>query len=1030
MAFIPLHIRTSYSFLKSGILLKNLFNVAKKYGYEEIGICDLNVMYSYPEFNSLAKENNIKPIFGLDIEVEDFYLSLILKNENGYRNLCKIVSLISKNKYNDKEIVLDELKDYFKDVICIIPTNKNSCFNQINDNLLPIIKKISSYFDDFYIGLEIYTDNSVPHANLIRNFADKNKLNIVAFPFVSYVNKEDAKVIDVLDAIRENRSIDRNFESSYPYFYLKSKDEISHFYNEEEINTTSSIYKMINFDFDNKRGKLIHYLKDFSDEETRDFFVNKINDGVSKLNIDLNNKIYKNRLNQEYSVIKKMGFINYFLVVQDYINFAKNNNIPVGPGRGSAAGSLISYALGITDVDPIKYNLLFERFLNIKRNSMPDIDIDISDIKREDVIEYLINKYGYNHVARVSAFQTIAAKQAIRDTGRVYGIEQTIVNEVSKAIPDNFKDENAKNFSLDYAYENIPALKNLIDSDEEYQFLFKEAHRIEGLPRQRGLHAAGVILNEDDLLSVIPCDYESETGLVVEFEKDYLEKQGFLKMDLLGLSNLTVIEKCLQNIEKDCKTQIKMEDIPYDTQEIFTLLSELKTMGIFQLDTSASLNALINIRPNCFLDVVATISLDRPGPMQFIPNYSRRKEGKERITYISKDLEPILKETYGIIVYQEQIMQIAQVFSGFTFTDADIFRKAISKKDRNVLLEMKNKFIKGALSKNHTIQEAETLFSQILKFANYGFNKAHAVSYAMIACKEAYLKANYPIQFYSAILDQQYGANDVKFSKYISEIKKSNIKILLPDINYSSISFTSHNGGLLMPLYGISGLQSKIIINILKERNQNGLYSSFIDFVTRMIRTKEKFNESQLSKLIDAGVFDNLYSNRKALKMSIPSAIQYASSCLFNEGKLINDFGLEFRIPECIDDPIERIENEQSALGVMISDSPLNHINIKDLNEKITPIDSLQVKKTSTIVGIVRSIKQIVVKNGKDKGRPMAFVSLFDESGEIDCTFFTNTWKDHSITTKINSILIIQGYLEIRNNRNSFIVNECKEMEN
>lgn len=1030
MAFIPLHIRASYSFLKSGILLKNLFNVAKKYGYEEIGICDLNVMYSYPEFNSLAKENNIKPIFGLDIEVEDFYLSLILKNENGYRNLCKIVSLISKNKYNDKEIALDELKNYFKDVICIIPTNKNSCFDQINDNLLPIIKKISSYFDDFYIGLEIYTDNSVPHANLIRNFADKNKLNIVAFPFVSYVNKEDAKVIDVLDAIRENRSIDRDFESSYPYFYLKSKEEISHFYNEKEINATSSIYKMINFDFDNKRGKLIHYLKDFSDEETRDFFVNKINDGVSKLNIDLNNKIYKNRLNQEYSVIKKMGFINYFLVVQDYINFAKNNNIPVGPGRGSAAGSLISYALGITDVDPIKYNLLFERFLNIKRNSMPDIDIDISDIKREDVIEYLINKYGYNHVARVSAFQTIAAKQAIRDTGRVYGIEQTIVNEVSKAIPDNFKDENAKNFSLDYAYENIPALKNLIDSDEEYQFLFKEAHRIEGLPRQRGLHAAGVILNEDDLLSVIPCDYESETGLVVEFEKDYLEKQGFLKMDLLGLSNLTVIEKCLQNIEKDCKTQIKMEDIPYDTQEIFTLLSELKTMGIFQLDTSASLNALINIRPNCFLDVVATISLDRPGPMQFIPNYSRRKEGKERITYISKDLEPILKETYGIIVYQEQIMQIAQVFSGFTFTDADIFRKAISKKDRNVLLEMKNKFIKGALSKNHTIQEAETLFSQILKFANYGFNKAHAVSYAMIACKEAYLKANYPIQFYSAILDQQYGANDVKFSKYISEIKKSNIKILLPDINYSSISFTSHNGGLLMPLYGISGLQSKIIINILKERNQNGLYSSFIDFVTRMIRTKEKFNESQLSKLIDAGVFDNLYSNRKALKMSIPSAIQYASSCLFNEGKLINDFGLEFRIPECIDDPIERIENEQSALGVMISDSPLNHINIKDLNEKITPIDSLQVKKTSTIVGIVRSIKQIVVKNGKDKGRPMAFVSLFDESGEIDCTFFTNTWKDHSITTKINSILIIQGYLEIRNNRNSFIVNECKEMEN
>ena len=497
-------------------------------------------------------------------------------------------------------------------------------------------------------------------------------------------------------------------------------------------------------------------------------------------------------------------------------------------------------------------------------------------------------------------------------------------------------------------------------------------------------------------------------------------------MDILGLSNLTVIDNCLKKIEKTRKTQLKMEDIPYDTPEIFKLIGEFKTMGIFQLDTSAAYNAIVNIRPNSFLDVVATISLDRPGPMQFIPTFSRRKHGQERISYLSKSLEPILKETYGIIVYQEQIMQIAQAYASFSFSDADIFRKAISKKDKHELLEMRQKFIKGSVANGHSGVEANTLFEQILKFANYGFNKSHAVAYAMIACKEAYLKANYPIEFYCAILDQQYGSNDTKFSRYLAEIRSSKLKVYLPNINESTLRFEMWNNGLLMPLLGINNLPSRVIISIIQEREKHGPYDSFINFVIRMTYFDEKISDTVLAKLIDAGAFDTLHSNRKALKMSIPNAIQYASMVKSSEGKLLNDFGIEYHIPEVIDDPIERLDNECAAVGVMISDSPLNHLPDELKNLKHTLIGDLRVGQTTTIVGIVRSIKNIVVKNGKDKGKPMAFVTIFDESGDVDTTFFSSIWSTVVSDIEINKIIVISGRYEMRNNLGNFLVGSVK----
>lgn len=1025
MNFVPLHIRSGYSFLKSSINLTKLFLKAKNYGYEALGLTDLNNLYGLPEFNKLAKSNDIKPIFGSDIIINGTTFSLFIKNENGYRNLSRIISLLSKKHLENKEITLDDITN-FKDGLILILSTENEIFSKITAEFDYFLQNVKNIFTDFYIGIEIYTSKNKAHIDLIRDYALKENINTIAFPKVLYLEKEEAISIDMLQAIDENTQIEKDKTSEFPNLYLKNIDEIKGLYLENEIEETNKFILKVDFNFNVPRGELIHYL-DKNEEQTKKYFIDLINEGAKKRNIDIYDPIYTHRLNKEYITIKKLGYINYFLVVQDYVNYAKNNGIPVGPGRGSAAGSLISYCLGITDVNPIKYNLLFERFLNIKRNSMPDIDIDISDVRREEIITYLTQKYGSNRVARVAAFQTIAAKQALRDTARIYREPASIINSLSKAIPNNFKDESSKNFSLDYAYQNIPAFKNLVDSDEEFRFIFDRAHLIEGLPRQRGLHAAGVILNETPLIDSIPCDYENENELVTQYEKDYLEPQGFLKMDILGLSNLTIIDRCIKNIEKNQNISLKMEEIPYEDPKIFELINKFATMGIFQLDTSASLNALLNIKPKNFLEVVATISLDRPGPMQFIPSYSKRKEGKEKISYISPVLKTVLEETYGIIVYQEQIMQIAQIYSGFSFADADIFRKAISKKDKNELLKMKNSFIKGAISKNHSQQEANIIFEQILKFANYGFNKSHAVSYAMIACKEAYLKSHYPIEFYCSILDQQYGSNDVKFSKYLAEIKKMGIKVYLPNINYSTTSFIKYKDGLLMPLLGISNMQTKTIINIINDRNEHGTYESFIDFVTRIHRTKDKINESQLSKLIDAGAFDDLYSNRKSLKMSIPNAIQYAQNTLFEEGQLLNDFGIKFELIDTFDDPIERINHEVDALGVMISDSPLNHID-KEIfkTNNIVPIEKLKINVQQDVLGIVRSIKTITVKNGKDKGKPMAFITLYDETGEIELTVFSSTWSLLAQDIDANKIVLVKGRPEIRNSRLNMSVNEMK----
>lgn len=1034
MNFIPLHLYSGYSFLKSGILFPKLISSLKKNDFNVVGLSDLNVMYGYPSFNKICLENNIKPIFGLDLIVNENLFTLYVKNENGYKNLCQISTFLEKKDGFCKDF--SEIKDFLYDLICVISTKQSKIFKTINEGIFTSeLYKINKYFnDDFYIGLEIYNQNDKLKANLIKEFATSHSYNLIAFPHIKYLEKNDYKILEILKAINDETNVETIEDEISKNNYLRNKEEISSLYDFKEINALQDLINKINFNFLVKRGELLHFTKSMN-ISSKDLLKELILESLKKHNIDLTKNVrYRNRLNKEFIIIDNMNYCDYFLIVQDYVNYAKNNNIPVGPGRGSVGGSLIAYLLGITEVDPLKFNdLLFERFLNPERNSMPDIDIDFSDVEREKVINYIINKYGKERTSRVIAFQTIGAKQALRDVGRVYRYDSNDIEQLSKAIPSNF---NQNNYTLEDCANNIPAFKELI-KDGKTREIYEYAKLIEGFPRQKGLHAAGVIINDKSLLNLIPLTYLDENTYVTQYEKDFLEDQGFLKMDLLGLTALSTIQKTLDLINKNHHIDLKINEIPYESKEIFDLIRQNHTMGIFQLDTSAANKGISYLKPTCFKDIVDLLALDRPGPMEQIPLYASRKEKKSPINYLDKSLIPILKDTYGIIVYQEQIMQIARIYAGFSYAEADIFRRAVSKKHKEELLKMESKFLSGAKALNRNEVTSKKIFDLILKFASYGFNKAHSVPYSMISCRMAYLKANYPLEFYASILEAQYGNNDIKFNKYLSEIRQSKIKISVPNINESTLNFEIYDNTLLMPLTNIGGLPSKLSLQIINERNAHGKFTSFINFVQRMYATNDKITELQLSKLIDAGCFDSLNNNRKSLKSSILDALKFSSASIYQEGKLIdNTYGLSYQDKDVAEDYKTRLENEYNVLGSMISDSPFNHLDKSKLND-VTNFENLVANNSYWVFGIIKNIKTITIKNGTHKGEPMAFIDIYNEfDEELSLTLFSDIYAKYQNVVDADLAIKVYGKYEVSSRRPTLIVKKLiviggnKDVEN
>ncbi|MBR1581671.1 MAG: DNA polymerase III subunit alpha [Bacilli bacterium] len=1025
MDFIPLHTHSCYTFLQSAVKLDAYVENAIKNGYKTIGISDVGVLYGYPEFNKLAKKAGINPIFGMDLVCNENTYSLFVKDETGYSNLCKISTFLENN--NGICESLDTIKDYVAGLICVISTKSSKVFEHVNENVFKdTLYKIQKYFPDFYIGLEIYDVNDKQKAHLIREFANHYSYSTIAFPFICTLEKGFSATLAMLTAVKEETNVE-TIEDNIPVNnYLRDNKEIASLYDYKDIKELNDLVDKINFNFSVKRGKMLHFSED-KNVSSYDLLKEEIYKGLKEKNIDIKtNKRYRDRLNKEFIIIDKMGYLDYFLIVQDYVRYAHDSNFAVSPGRGSVAGCLIAYLLGITDIDPLKFDgLLFERFLNPERKSMPDIDMDFGDRYQSEIIKYIRQKYGENRTARVIAFQTFGAKQAIRDAGKVYRFDSLTIDQLSSSIPKNF---NNNNYDLNYCYETIPAFKELV-RDEKTKQLFELAKKIEGFPRQKGIHAAGVIVNDSDLNGKIPLSLSSEGEAITQYDKDYIEDQGFLKMDVLSVTALTTIQNAISLIKETKGIDFTINSIPYDTPETFNVLNSGLTIGIFQLDTAAASAGLNQIKPKSFNEVVDLLALDRPGPMEQIPHYVLRKEGKEQINYLDKSLIPILKNTYGILIYQEQIMQICRTFAGFSYAEADIFRRAISKKDKTGLEKMREKFITSSIKNKKDKVVAERIFDLINKFAEYGFNKSHSIAYSMVSCKMAYLKAHFPLEYYCSVLQSQYGSNDTKFSNYVSEIKKVGLKLYGPNVNESTRTFRIYNGGLLMPLSNIGGIPFKIFVNIIEEREAHGKFTSFIEFVTRMMNTKDKITELQLNKLIEAGCFDSLHENRKELKLSAESAINYASNSIYQDGKLLDSFGLSFTVANCDEDKKERILSEIDVLGVAVTDSLFNYIK-KPENIRYTPFDKLVVRVETYVIGIVTNTKSITIKNGLSKGKQMAYVDIIDDRGDtLNLTLFPESYDKYFNSLEKDIPIQVKGKFNNTKGKKSFIVDEILILE-
>ena len=1010
MLFAPLHIISAYTFLSSGLTIERIARSVYKNDYFGAAIADKNVMYGVPYFIK-AMENIKKPfVVGLSLTIDEEEITLYAINEEGYRSLCYISSYIAQNEIN-----LDFFKDKKEGIVAILDTNKGK-FKQLFEPLEKIetsftfrYNKFAKAFNEFYLGVEVTTRPEVKYANKVRAFAHNYSYETIAFPTILYEKKEDAIILSIVNAIKNDEQIETKKEEGQ--FYFMKEEDYQKIYTPNELRLTTEIVSKSTFNYHQKRGELLHYPVPDSVLYLRE----QVAKGLAKKGL-AQNLDYLKRANHEIEVIINMGYADYFLIVQDYVLYAKNNGIIVGSGRGSAAGSLVSYALGITEVDPLKYDLQFERFLNEGRKTMPDIDIDFMDSRRDEMVEYMRHKYGPSRVANIITFQTIGAKQSIRDIARIYNYYDWLADNLSKTI-GNFKG------TLRECYKTVPEFKKLVDSDQYYLEIVSLASKIEGMPRQSGLHAAGVVLNNNPIEEAMPVCFDLNDNYITQYGMHFLEEQGFLKMDFLSLRNLTIVANTLALIEKYENIRLPFDKIPYDSKETYDLIRDGKVMGIFQLESPGMKRASKILEPTCFDDVVALISLFRPGPMDSIPSYERRKKGLEKPTYISEDIKKVLGPTYGILVYQEQINSIAQVMAGFSLSEADLFRRGVAKKDAKVLNSLKEKFISGAIKKGYQRRDAEMMFNAIYKFANYGFNKSHAVGYAILACQMAYLKAKYPLEFYASVLQINAIANDVKFGDIVSEMYSSSLKVALPDINKSDIGFIIIENALIFPLSEIRGLPRMMASNIIEERNYRGPFTDFFNFISRMYIYK--ISEKQIEALINAGAFDSLNPSRDSLRASITRGMQYAELNYNDDGQIALTANL-IQAPSLVikeDNPLENIKLEYETIGIMLSDNPLTY-HRDALNRKGTiNISEAKQSKGEVIFGGMIKAKKII--NTK-KNTKMAYVTIMDEYDEMEITLFSETLQNASKYLEFGTIVLVKGNNRTYRNETSFIASEVE----
>ena len=1057
MAFTHLHVHTEYSLLDGSSKIGELAARAKELGMDSMAITDHGVMYGVIDFYRAARAAGVKPIIGCEVYVspgsrfdretvhgEDRYYHLVLLAENntGYQNLMKIVSKGFVDGFYYKPRIDEEvMREYHEGIIalsaCLAGEVPRYLEKGLYEDAKAAAKRHLEIFGEGNYFLELQ-DHGIPMQRQVNQgimrLSKELNIPLVATNDCHYINAEDWEAHDILLCIQTGKKVSDENRMRYEggQYYVKSEEEMRKLfpYAPEAIENTHKIAERCNVEIEFGVTKLPRF--DVPEGYDSWGYLNHLCDEGFAMRYPNDDGTLRARLDYELGTIKSMGYVDYFLIVWDFINFAKSHGIAVGPGRGSAAGSIVAYCLKITDIDPIRYQLLFERFLNPERVSMPDIDVDFCYERRQEVIDYVVEKYGKDQVAQIVTFGTLAARGVIRDVGRVMDLPYSLCDQVSKMVPAEL------NITLDLALRKNPELKALYDSDEQVRKLIDMSKRLEGLPRHTSMHAAGVVISRTSIDEYVPLSRGADGTIVTQFTMTTLEELGLLKMDFLGLRTLTVIQDAVKMIEKNCGVKLDLEHIDYDDKKVMDSLGTGKNEGVFQLESAGITNVVTGLRPQSIEDITAVVALYRPGPMQSIPRYIECRHHPEKVTYKHPLLEPILSVTYGCMIYQEQVMQVFQSLAGYSLGKADMVRRAMSKKKMKELEKERVNFIygneelgiDGAIKRGVPEAVAASLFDEIMDFANYAFNKAHAVCYAVVSFRTAYLKCHYPREYLAALLTSVLDVSD-KISEYIQAARDMGIAVLPPDVNESYDEFSVAGENIRFGLAAVKGVGRSFMKQLVEEREANGLFTSFQDFCERMY--DRELNRRALESLIKAGSFDSMhYYRSQLLKIVNPVVDAIAQNRKKNIEGQMDLFGMgndevrdtQIAMPNIPEVPKrELLAMEKETTGLYLSGHPMDEYrsltqkaqaaSVKQIIDDLTGESSRPVYKDGMTVRLACVITAVRLKSTRN-GSMMAYVTAEDDTAAIELVVFPRSLQQCGAYLTEDSAVLLTGKIDAR----------------